>query len=106
LFPLLFVTIACGTISGFHSLVSSGTTAKQLNKETDARLIGYGGMLGEGLLATTALVTLAVSGFSQGGGIGLALPNFAKGGGIILTAFGIPQSFGAPFMALVLVSFL
>jgi len=106
LFPLLFVTIACGTISGFHSLVSSGTTAKQLDKETDARLIGYGGMLGEGLLATTALATLAVSGFAQGGGIGLALPNFATGGGIILTAFGIPQSFGAPFMALVLVSFL
>jgi carbon starvation protein len=106
LFPLLFVTIACGTISGFHSLVSSGTTAKQLDKETDARLIGYGGMLGEGLLATVALSTLAVSGFAQGGGIGLALPNFATGGGIILTAFGIPQSFGAPFMALVLVSFL
>ncbi|MFB6095559.1 MAG: carbon starvation protein A, partial [Halodesulfurarchaeum sp.] len=106
LFPLLFVTIACGTISGFHSLVSSGTTAKQLNKETDARLIGYGGMLGEGLLATTALATLAVSGYAKGGGIGLALPNFAKGGGIILTAFGIPTSFGGPFMALVLVSFL
>ncbi len=49
--PALFITIACGTISGFHSLVSSGTTAKQLNQESDARLIGYGGMLGEGLLA-------------------------------------------------------
>jgi carbon starvation protein len=107
LFPLLFVTIACGTISGFHSLVSSGTTAKQLNKETDARLIGYGGMLGEGLLATVALSTLAVASQTPaGGGIGLALPNFATGGGIILTSFGIPTSFGAPFMALVLVSFL
>ena len=107
LFPLLFITIACGTISGFHSLVSSGTTAKQLSKETDARLIGYGGMLGEGLLAATALITLAVAGFSDpAGGIGAALPNFATGGGIILTSVGIPQSFGAPFMALVLVSFL
>ena len=106
LFPLLFVTIACGTISGFHSLVSSGTTSKQLNRETDARLIGYGGMLGEGLLATVALATLAVAGVTAGGGIGRALPNFATGGGIILTSFGIPQSFGAPFMALVLVSFL
>ncbi|SFR30243.1 MULTISPECIES: carbon starvation CstA family protein [Halorubrum] len=109
LFPLLFVTIACGTISGFHSLVSSGTTAKQLNKESDARLIGYGGMLGEGLLASVAISTLAVAGATTaaaGGGIGGALPNFATGGGIILTSLGIPQSFGAPFMALVLVSFL
>ncbi|MFW5973811.1 MAG: carbon starvation protein A, partial [Natrialbaceae archaeon] len=91
LFPLLFITIACGTISGFHSLVSSGTTAKQLDKETDARLIGYGGMLGEGLLAAVALSTLAIAGFAgdaAAGGIGGALPNFATGGGTILTSFG------------------
>ncbi|MFC7044025.1 carbon starvation protein A [Halobacteriaceae archaeon GCM10025711] len=106
LFPLLFITIACGTISGFHSLVSSGTTSKQLNKETDARLIGYGGMLGEGLLATVALATVAIIAPEVGGGIGLALPTFATGGGIILTSFGIPETFGGPFMALVLVSFL
>ncbi|WP_058367599.1 carbon starvation CstA family protein [Haloparvum sedimenti] len=109
LFPLLFITIACGTVSGFHSLVSSGTTSKQLNKETDARLIGYGGMLGEGLLAALALSTLAVAGFvadATAGGIGGALPNFAAGGGIILTSLGIPQTIGAVFMALVLVSFL
>ncbi|QZY00750.1 carbon starvation CstA family protein [Halobaculum rubrum] len=107
LFPLLFVTIACGTISGFHSLVSSGTTAKQLDKETDARAIGYGGMLGEGLLATVALATVSIAGITvSGGGIGQALPNFATGGGIILTSFGIPAAYGAPFMALVLVSFL
>ena len=106
LFPILFITIACGTISGFHSLVSSGTTAKQLNKETDARLIGYGGMLAEGLLAAVALCTIAVAGLVEGGGIGLALPNFASGGAIILTSLGIPIAFGAPFMALVLVSFL
>ena len=108
LFPLLFVTIACGTISGFHSLVSSGTTAKQLDKETDARTIGYGGMLGEGLLATVALVTVAVySATPASGGIGLALPNFATGGGVILNlGFGIPEALAAPFMGLVLVSFL
>ena len=107
LFPLLFITIACGTISGFHSLGSSGTTAKQLDKETDARLSGYGGMLGEGLRASVALITLGVAGFADpAGGIGAALPNFATGGGIILTSLGLPQSFGAPFMALVLVSFL
>ncbi|MDS0281120.1 carbon starvation protein A [Haloarcula onubensis] len=106
LFPLLFVTIACGTISGFHSLVSSGTTAKQLNKESDARAIGYGGMLGEGLLATVALGTVAIAGVTAGGGIGRALPNFASGGSVMLTSFGIPTGVGAPFMALVLVSFL
>ncbi|MFC4543134.1 carbon starvation protein A [Halosolutus amylolyticus] len=107
LFPLLFITIACGTISGFHSLVSSGTTAKQLDKETDARLIGYGGMLGEGLLAAVALSTLAVWGFADpAGGIGAALPNFASGGGVIFTSLGIPETTGAVFMALVLCSFL
>jgi len=108
LFPILFVTIACGTISGFHSLVSSGTTAKQLDKETDARLIGYGGMLGEGLLATVALVTVSLAAQTPAGsGIGLALPNFATGGGIVInTAFGIGETLAATFMGLVLVSFL
>ncbi|WP_049914436.1 carbon starvation CstA family protein [Haloterrigena salina] len=107
LFPLLFLTIACGTISGFHSLVSSGTTAKQLNKETDARLIGYGGMLAEGLLAAVALCAVTVVAIpASSGGIGLALPNFATGGGAILTALGIPFEYAAPFMALVLASFL
>ncbi|EMA37425.1 carbon starvation protein CstA [Halobiforma lacisalsi AJ5] len=108
LFPLLFITIACGTISGFHSLVSSGTTAKQLNKESDARTIGYGGMLAEGLLAATALSAVSVIAVTEGGvsGIGAALPNFAEGGGLILTSFGIPLLTGEVFMALVFVSFL
>ena len=51
IFPLLFVTIACGAISGFHGLVSSGTSSKQLEKLEDARMVGYGGMIGEGSLA-------------------------------------------------------
>lgn len=59
LFPALFVTVACGAISGFHSLVGSGTTAKQLDKESDARVVGYGGMLIEGLLAVLSLVAVA-----------------------------------------------
>ena len=59
LFPALFVTVACGAISGFHSIVGSGTTAKQLNKETDGRIIGYGGMLIEGMLAVLALIAVA-----------------------------------------------
>ncbi|APX96915.1 carbon starvation CstA family protein [Natronorubrum daqingense] len=109
LFPLLFITIACGTISGFHSLVSSGTTAKQLNKESDARLIGYGGMLAEGLLAATALAAVsvvAITDVDDIGGIDAALPNFAEGGGLILTSLGIPFEYGEIFMALVFVSFL
>jgi len=56
LFPFLFVTIACGAISGFHALVSSGTTPKMLDKETDARFIGYGAMLAESLVGVLALI--------------------------------------------------
>lgn len=56
LFPFLFVTIACGAISGFHSLVSSGTTPKMLNKESDARFIGYGAMMAESLVGVLALI--------------------------------------------------
>lgn len=59
LFPALFITIACGAISGFHSLVASGTTSKQLNHEGEARLIGYGGMLIECLVAIISLCAVA-----------------------------------------------
>jgi len=56
IFPFLFITIACGAISGFHSLVSSGTTPKMIDRESDARMIGYGAMLMEGLVGIIALV--------------------------------------------------
>lgn len=59
IFPFVFVTIACGAISGFHSLISSGTTSKQLGNEKDARKIGYGAMLMEGLVAIIAIVAIA-----------------------------------------------
>jgi carbon starvation protein len=59
LFPALFVTVACGAISGFHSIVGSGTTSKQLDKESDARVVGYGSMLIEGVLAVLALLSVA-----------------------------------------------
>jgi len=62
LWPMLFVIIACGAISGFHCMVGSGTTSKQLRKETDARLIGYGSMLIEGVLAVIALGTVMMAG--------------------------------------------
>ncbi|WP_409202343.1 carbon starvation protein A [Suttonella sp. R2A3] len=61
--PLLFVTIACGAISGFHGLVSAGTTAKQINKETDIRFVGYFGAVGEGMLALSAIIA-ATAGFA------------------------------------------
>lgn len=61
LFPFLFVTIACGACSGFHGLVCSGTTSKQLDKETHAQPVGYGGMLGEGFVAFIALVTVMIA---------------------------------------------
>ena len=63
LFPLLFVTIACGAISGFHGLVSSGTSSKQLEKLSDSRVVGYGGMIGEGTLALVSTIC-AVAGIS------------------------------------------
>jgi carbon starvation protein len=56
LYPFVFITIACGAISGFHSLISSGTTPKMISKESDARMIGYGSMLMEGLVGVVALV--------------------------------------------------
>ncbi len=60
LFPFLFITIACGALSGFHSLIASGTTPKMIQKESQARLIGYGGMLTESFVAMSALITAAV----------------------------------------------
>jgi carbon starvation protein len=60
LFPFLFITIACGALSGFHALISSGTTPKLLEKESQMRLIGYGGMLTESFVAIMALITAAI----------------------------------------------
>lgn len=59
LWPMLFVTVACGAISGFHSLIASGTTSKQLSNERDARKIGYGAMVTEGVVAVLAFLTVA-----------------------------------------------
>jgi carbon starvation protein len=59
IYPFVFITIACGAISGFHALISSGTTPKMIGKETDARVIGYGGMLMEGVVGVVALIAAA-----------------------------------------------
>ncbi|MBU4562689.1 carbon starvation protein A, partial [bacterium] len=110
LFPMLFVIIACGAISGFHSLCSSGTSSKQLNKETDAKVIGYGAMLLEGLLAVIALGTAAMltkAGLADGlanwgGPVGV----FAHGMGNFLANLGIPEKTGIAFGALTVSAFL
>lgn len=77
--PLLFVTIACGAISGFHGLVASGTTSKQLNKESDARFVGYFGAIGEGALALAAIVA-ASAGFATLADWQAVYDSFGKGG--------------------------
>lgn len=113
LVPLLFVTIACGAISGFHGMVSSGTSAKQLDKETDTRFVGYFGAVGEGLLALGAIIaatagyrTLAeweavYSAFNEGG-----VTAFVEGGGNILNAgLGIPLGLSATILATMAVLF-
>lgn len=107
LFPMLFVTVACGAISGFHSLVGSGTTSKQLNSEKDAKLVGYGSMLIEGALALVAIITAAyVTGpnlteLLKGGPINV----FADGVGNFLTSLGISFTVGKQFAALALSAF-
>jgi len=79
LLPLLFVTIACGAISGFHGLVSSGTTSKQLDKETDVRFVGYFGAVGEGMLALAAIL-VATAGFASLGDWEAMYSAFGQGG--------------------------
>jgi carbon starvation protein len=113
LFPLLFITIACGAVSGFHSLVASGTTVRQLDRQSHALPIGYGGMLTEGLLATLALLAVAA-------GLGEAwqarypdwltagkdaLANFVHGAGTLVSAVGVPLALAKVFVATVAVGF-
>ncbi len=116
-FPFLFITIACGAISGFHGLVSAGTTSKQIKKWSDAKAIGYGAMIGEGTLAL--LATLAVcAGFAtesewhqhyaswgQAQGLSAAINAFVVGSSHFLAGIGIPQSFGQTMMSVLIISF-
>ena len=108
LFPILFVTVACGAISGFHSLVSAGTTAKQLNKETDAKPIAYGSMLIEGLLAVMALITATTilqSAYTNLMGEGGPIAVFSSGIGSFVSHLGIPEKAGVTFAALAISAF-
>jgi len=108
LFPMLFVLVACGAISGFHSLVSAGTTAKQLNKETDAKPVCYGSMLIEGLLAVMALITATTilkSDYSNLMAEGGPIAVFSSGIGSLVSHLGIPEKAGVTFAALAISAF-
>lgn len=114
-FPLLFITIACGAISGFHGLVSSGTTAKQLNNETEARFVGYLGAVGEGILALIsilAVVTLfankgeflaTYSSFTDANGAGLGV--FVEGAASLAEGIAIPNDVSTTIVSIIVVSF-
>lgn len=108
LFPMLFVTVACGAISGFHSLVGSGTTSKQIDNEADAKVIGYGGMLIECVLAVIAIITAAYitnDKFAELAAAGGPVNVFSDGIGNFMTSFGIPFTVGKSFVALAVSAF-
>ncbi len=128
LFPLLFVTIACGAISGFHGLVASGTSSKQLEHLSDARMVGYGGMIGEGTLALATTIA-AVAGISLvtqcnlpsvgqvpdlnwaiyydtwAHASGNKAAAFVLGGGALIQSLGFPAQMANTLMAVLVISF-
>lgn len=97
LVPMLFITIACGACSGFHSLIASGTTSKQLRRETDARVIGYGSMLLEAMVAVVSLSCVMV--LTGDDPRAKQPPNFvyALGMGRFLEILGVPAAIGVSF---------
>ena len=106
LVPFLFITVACGACSGFHSIVSSGTTSKQIKKESDVRRISYGGMLVEGVLAVFAMGCVAVLTMSEREAGGTPVGIFAAGAAKFFGAVGIPVQLGAEFAMLAISTFL
>lgn len=128
LMPLLFITIACGAISGFHSLASTGTTIKQVDKESHTLFIGYGSMLTEGFLAVLVIMAVAgglgmgmenegilltgsdafythYSSWASASGLAAKLDAFIIGSANLLDSYGIPKDFGAAVIAVFIVSF-
>ena len=100
--PFLFITVACGACSGFHSIVSSGTTSKQIQTERDVRRVSYGAMLVEGLLSVFALACIGVAGSFEG----TPLNAFAGGAALFFGALGVPVELGATFATLAVSTFL
>jgi carbon starvation protein len=129
MFPFLFITIACGAVSGFHCLVSSGTSSKQLSCESHATFVGYGSMLTEGFLAILVILACVAGlglGLNVSGGITLhgveawkhqyanwgqaeslnaTIGAFVAGGGNLLAALGIPKGMGTALMGVFVASF-
>lgn len=126
--PFLFITIACGAVSGFHCLVSSGTSSKQLRCESEARFVGYGSMLTEGFLATLVILACAAglglglkvddavlrgteawrhqyANFAAAGGLAATIGAFVAGSGNFLAAIGIPTTAAVALMGVFVASF-
>jgi carbon starvation protein len=129
LWPFLFITIACGAISGFHSLVSSGTSAKQVRSEQDSLFVGYGSMLMEGTLATLVVIAVAAgigiayttkagetltgvaawtthySSWAAAAGLGSKVAAFVDGAANMIGTLGIPKGIGLVIMGVFVASF-
>ena len=129
MWPFLFITIACGAISGFHSLVSSGTSAKQVRDEQDSLFVGYGSMLLEGVLATLVIIAVSAgiglgytaksgesftglaawtahySSWAAIGGIGNAARAFVDGSANMIATLGISKNIGVVIMGVFIASF-
>ncbi|MFZ1729311.1 MAG: carbon starvation protein A [Bacteroidota bacterium] len=129
LWPFLFITIACGAISGFHALVSSGTSAKQVRRESDALFVGYGSMLIEAVLATLVIVAVAAgigmgytnangeyfsgvaawtqqySSWAAASGMGSKITAFVEGASNMIAMTGVPRSIAAVIMGVFVASF-
>ena len=128
IFPFLFITIACGAISGFHCLVSSGTSSKQLRCETDAQLVGYGSMLTEGFLATLVILACCAglglgleaegqvltgqeawanryASWGAASGLGAKVGAFVDGSANFLKALGLPPGVSIALMGVLVASF-
>lgn len=117
LVPFVFVVIACGAASGFHALMSSGSTARQLATEGDARFVGYGAMIGESLLGLMAVLACTAGFVSReawleryaswqaADGLGDNIAAFIRGTTRFLQTLGVPEDAGGTFVAVIVVSF-
>ncbi len=129
MWPFLFITIACGAISGFHALVASGTSAKQVKQETDAVAVGYGGMIMEGTLATLVIIAVTAgigmayqtkdagvltgaaawtqhySSWAASAGLGSKVGAFVIGSANMIAVLGVPKAVAVVIMGVFVASF-
>ncbi len=117
IFPFVFIIVACGAASGFHGLVSSGTTSKQIDKETDAVPVGYGAMVGESMLGLLAVLATTAgfrsaelwsehySSWTAASGLATTMRAFIDGAALFVSRLGVPLEIAQAFIALVAVSF-